>query len=343
MPSLQDSGRQDFRLQDFRRAKPAFYPDHAVHAEFACARLKLRFEPLDGDSGLLFRVASAAASRWFGGGRCSAYPQNDSTAATLANDKYFTQRILEKAGVATLSGRYFFLHERHRAHRPPGHERDDAMAYFASLGHRAFAKPLNGSRGDFAEPLDGGDALEGYIARVAQFHDSILLQPIVNGDEYRIFLLDGEEVFTVRKFPPALIGDGVRTRRALRDAHDRALRAHGLSPSGGAFDRADEIIPAGQRDPLPGRMNRSAGGAMAFARPRRHAAAVAMARQAAQALGLRAAAVDLFTEIGGDEAAQAVIEINANPSIRFLEDSGRDDLVLKIWRHTFAAIGLIDV
>lgn len=333
-------------LQDFRQSKPAFYPDHAIHAEFACARFGLSFTPLDGDTGLLFKVASATASHCFGGGRCSAFPQNDATAATLASDKYFTQRILEDANISTLSGQYFFLHERHRAHRPPGHERIDAATYFASLDHHAFAKPLHGSRGDFARPLIDPDALASYMDEVAQYYDSILLQPIVRGDEYRIFLLDGDEVFTVRKFPPALTGDGKHSLRELLAAHDRDLRAHGLSPSGVPFDDtrdADRILPAGQRQNLPGRMNRSAGGAMAFARPHHHDDAVTLARRAAQALGLRAAAVDLFIDIDGTPAAMAVIEINANPSIRFLEDSGRDDLILTIWRHTLISIGLLHV
>jgi hypothetical protein len=35
--------------------------------------------------------------------------------------------------------------------------------------------------------------------------------------------------------------------------------------------------------------------------------------------------------------------VNSNPSIRLLEESGRDDLILKIWRHTFSAVGLLDV
>jgi hypothetical protein len=39
----------------------------------------------------------------------------------------------------------------------------------------------------------------------------------------------------------------------------------------------------------------------------------------------------------------AVIEINANPSIRFLEDSAREDLILTIWRHTFTSVGLLHV
>lgn len=333
-------------LQDFRQSKPVFYPDVAIHAEFACVHFDLNFTPLDGDAGLLFKVSSATASHCFGGGRCSAFPQNDATAATLASDKYFTQRILEEAGISTLTGQYFFLHPRHRAFRPPGHERADAITYYAGLDHRAFAKPLHGSRGDFARPLVGPDALASYMDEVAQFYDSILLQPVVGGDEYRIFLLDGAELFTVRKFSPALIGDGLHSLRELLAIHDHGLRAHGLSPSGMALDDAREasrIVPTGQRHELPGRMNRSAGGAMAFVRPAHHAAAVTLAHQATQALGLRAAAVDLFTNIDGNPTAMAVIEINANPSVRFLEDSGRDDLILTIWRHTFMSIGLLHV
>jgi glutathione synthase/RimK-type ligase-like ATP-grasp enzyme len=67
------------------------------------------------------------------------------------------------------------------------------------------------------------------------------------------------------------------------------------------------------------------------------------ARNAARALGLRVAAVDLFTDIAGKPDVVAVIEVNSNPSIRLLETSGRADLILKIWHHTFSATGLLDV
>jgi glutathione synthase/RimK-type ligase-like ATP-grasp enzyme len=69
--------------------------------------------------------------------------------------------------------------------------------------------------------------------------------------------------------------------------------------------------------------------------------AIMLARQAARALGLRVAAVDMFIDIGGEADAMEVIEVNSNPSIRLLEDSGRGDLILKIWRHTFSAMGLL--
>jgi hypothetical protein len=331
-------------LREFRAGKPAFDPDQAVYAEYACAEFGLTFQDIDGGTGLLFSIASKTRTVHFGAGRCSWYPQNNSTAATLASDKFFTNRILTTAGVATLGGDYFFLHDRHRAHRPPGHERDDAIAYFRTLDARAFIKPLTGSRGDFAQSLHGEAALDRYLVAVSQHYDAVLIQPIVTGLEYRIFLLDEEIIYSARKYPPFVLGDGVHPIRDLLIAHNAALHARGLSSASATGPEAsiDIVLSAGERWEIPGRMNLSAGGTMLFDTPRAEAAFTA-ARKAARALGLRVAAVDLFTDIGGDPDATRVIEVNSNPSIRLLEESDRGDLILKIWRHTFSAAGLLDV
>ena len=45
--------------------------------------------------------------------------------------------------------------------------------------------------------------------------------------------------------------------------------------------------------------------------------------------------------VKASSGTNAIIEVNSNPSIRLLEDSGRGDLILKIWRHTFTAMGLL--
>ena len=104
----------------------------------------------------------------------------------------------------------------------------------------------------------------------------------------------------------------------------------------------DAVLPKGERADIPGRMNLSAGGAMVLeAAP--PVAAAALAGKAAAALGLRVAAVDLFTDIAGQADAMTVIEVNSNPSIRLLEDSGRDDLILRLWHHTFFTTGLLGV
>src|SRR5580704_16073467 len=162
-------------LREFRSGKPGSYPDQSIYAAFACAEFGLVFRDLDGGSGLVFSVASPAKTIHFGAGRCAWYPQNNATAATLASDKYFANRILEDAGVATLGGEYFFLHDRHRAHRPAGHERDDALRYLRRLGGTAFAKPLLGSRGDFAQAIHGEAALARYLDEVLPYYDAVLI------------------------------------------------------------------------------------------------------------------------------------------------------------------------
>jgi hypothetical protein len=331
-------------LQEFRAGKPAFYPDQAVYAAWSCAELDLGFEDIEDGTGLVFRVSSKAKAVYFGAGRCSWYPQNNATAATLASDKYFANRILEHAGVATLGGAYFFLSSRHRALRPEGHERGDAFDYFRQLSGRAFLKPLTGARGDFAQAIDDEAALGRYLDAVAAHYDAVLMQPIVDGIEYRIFLLDDEIVYSARKFPPALEGDGIRCVRDLVAARNESLKGRGLSAIDLASipqDALDKVLATGECLEMPGRMNLSAGGKMALASP--GAAAVTMAREAIRALGLRAAAVDLFAGMNGNPDKIAVIEVNSNPAIRLLEQLQRPDLILKIWRHTFSALGLLDV
>jgi glutathione synthase/RimK-type ligase-like ATP-grasp enzyme len=343
--SIRATGKCMQSLEEFRSGKSGAYPDQTVYAEYACAEFGLAFADIDGGTGLVFSVASPAKSIYFGAGRCSWYPQNNATASSLASDKYFTNAILERAGVATLGGEYFFLQDRHRAHRAAGHERDDALAYFRKLGGTAFVKPLLGSRGDFAQALHDEAALLRYLDEVSQYYDSILIQPIVSGIEYRVFLLDDDMVYAARKYPPSVLGDGVRPVRDLLIAHNEGLRSRGLSPvaiTAGHDVSLGAVLAKGERWDIPGRMNLSAGGTMVLETPRSDAV-LALARKAIRALGLRVAAVDMFTDIGGDPEAIRIIEVNSNPSIRLLEQSGRGDLILKIWRHTFSAVGLLGV
>src|SRR5712672_3859423 len=190
-------------LEDFRSGKPSSYPDQSVCAEYACAEFGLTFQDIDDGTGLVFSVTSPTKRIFFGAGRCSWYPQNNATTSTLASDKYFTNIILESAGVPTLGGQYFFLRDRHRTHRPAGHEREDALEHFRKLDASAFVKPLLGSRGAFAQAIHGEASFRSYLDEVAQSYDSILMQRIVSGNEYRVFLLDDENVYTERKYPPS--------------------------------------------------------------------------------------------------------------------------------------------
>jgi D-alanine-D-alanine ligase-like ATP-grasp enzyme len=149
-------------------------------------------------------------------------------------------------------------------------------------------------------------------------------------------------LYCARKYPPSVKGDGVHTARELLAAHNDTLRARGLSPASlSNNDPSLDAVPAkGERREIPGRMNLSAGGTMMLADAPSEKA-ITLARQAARAIGLRVAAIDMFVDIDGNPDAVEIIEVNSNPSIRLLEDSNRSDLILKIWHHTFSAMGLL--
>lgn len=332
-------------IRAIRAGKPAYYPDQAIYAEYAASALGLGFAELDAGTGLIFEVSANGKRAPFGAGRGSFFSQNTATAATLANDKHMANVLMARAGIATLGGNYFFLHDRHRAHRAPGHEHEDAYALFRSFGGVAFLKPLNGSRGDFAQLIKDETALTDYLDQVAAHYDAVIMQQIVTGHEYRVFVLDDEIVYSARKLPALITGDGKRSLRELLSAQETVLSHRGISSATAKQPDAalDMVLAEGAPFALTGRMNRSAGAAMEFAEPTLADDAFATARKALRALGLRAGAVDLFTHVDGDVSALRIIEVNANPSIRFLEDSCRDDLIVRIWRHTFTSLGLIDV
>ena len=119
-------------------------------------------------------------------------------------------------------------------------------------------------------------------------------------------------------------------------AWPQARVASVLMPSA---DKPDVMAKNERRD-IPGRMNLSAGGTMMLTDAPSEKA-ITLSRQAARAIGLRVAAVDLVVDIDGKPDAIEIIEVNSNPSIRLLEDSSRGDLILKIWHHTFTAMGLL--
>ena len=218
---------------------------------------------------------------------------------------------------------------------------------FRTLKGAAFVKPLTGSRGDFAQAIHDEAALSAYLDEVLRYYDSILMQPVYSGrgipdiSARRRRGLFGQEARTLRGRRRRAHASATWWRTTTRRCESAAFQSVALTTDLG--DPADAVLRKGERWAIPGRMNLSAGGTMVLESPSAERTAFALARQARKALGLRVAAVDLFTDIGGDPEAIRLIEVNANPSIRFLEQCGRPDLILKIWHHTFSAMGLFVV
>jgi glutathione synthase/RimK-type ligase-like ATP-grasp enzyme len=310
---------------------------HARYAAHAAAACGYAFRSLDGDDGYLFEVIDAQRRATFAGGAGTPYALNDARAAAIARDKPFCAEALRRAGVSVLPGRMFFVTKRWADMRGPGREPEDALAFAQTAAYPLFCKPISASNGLHALVIEHADAFAGYMERVAHEHFAILVQPYVRAPEHRVFVLNGRALFSYGKMLPEIAGDGRSTVADLIAALPRDDCAP--PPSSLARDQSgarvapDVVLAPGVRATLEGPANRAAGGGATALRDGAEEALQDIALRAAEALGLRLAAVDIF-DIDGE---LTVIEVNSNPMIATLEEAGRWDLIAEIWRANFVA------
>lgn len=310
---------------------------HARYAAHAAALSGYAFQSLDGDDGYLFEVRDGARVATFAAGAGSPYALNDVRAASIARDKAFCADVLRRAGVAALAGEKFFVTPRWRDMRNAGREAEDALAYVRSAKLPVFCKPISASNGLYAELIESAEAFEDYLLHVSREHFAILVQPYVRAPEYRVFVLEGRPLFSYRKAPPSVVGDGVRTLATIIDALPSEDGAPAPSRKARGADgrriSSQTVLAIGERASLEGPANRSAGGGAEDLRDGARDDLARVAVAAAEAVGLRLAGVDMFDESGGI----SVIEVNSNPMIATLEDHGRWDLIEMIWRTNIEA------
>ncbi len=314
---------------------------HARYAQHAAASLGYVFASLDGEDGYLFEVSDGARSAAFAAGASSPYALNDARAAAVARDKPFCAAVLRRAGVPTLEGRMFFVTARGAERRGPGREPADALAFAASASYPLFCKPISGSGGNFAEIVSDPEAFADYLRRVSREHFAMLVQDVVRAPEHRVLVLDDHAICAYRKRLPSVIGDGRSTLaalcRRLRDEETSLANLRGIG-EGGAMLGPDAVPAKGVRVVIEGPANRSAGGGAEALERQPQPALARLARDAARALGLRFAGVDVFdVSAAGDLSRLTVIEVNSNPMIATLEEQGAWDLIETIWRANVEA------
>jgi glutathione synthase/RimK-type ligase-like ATP-grasp enzyme len=316
----------------------SFRSAQARYAARAAAACGYAFRSLDGADGYLFEVRDGARVATFAAGAGTPYALNDARAASVARDKAFCAETLRQAGLPVLPGRMFFVTQRWADMRAPGRELADALAFAATADYPLFCKPISASNGLYAEVIENAAAFADYAARVAREHFAILAQPFVRAPEHRVFVLQGRALFSYRKAPPQVEGDGRSSLRALVAALPREQEAPPLRPRGrdanGRLIAGDDVPAEKAVIVLEGPANRAAGGGAHELCDGAPAAMAALAIGASRALDLSLAAVDMF-DLGAK--GLTIIEVNSNPMIATLEQHGRWDLIVEIWRANFEA------
>jgi glutathione synthase/RimK-type ligase-like ATP-grasp enzyme len=327
------------------------YPAQTRYIARACAKLGFSFTDLDKGGGYLFAISDGRHEFVGGAGPVCSFPLNSAGAFGISRDKFHTNAVLAHAGLPAIESALFFLSDEYRKVRGPGREIEDAIAHFAKMRKPVFCKPNQGARGNFAEIVTDDAAFLDYLARVRTRFDTILLQPVVDGAEHRVFVLDGEAVFATRKADFALEGDGRASLAQLIRAHNADLKGTGVSAIdektalGALATRhklsGDHVPAKDEKVVLPGRRNLSAGSDVADFTTDLPPALASLARKSARAIGLRVAGIDVFdVSPARDLSDLVVIEVNGNPGMQSLEAIGRDDLINDIWttilKRTFA-------
>ncbi|HTW33687.1 MAG TPA: hypothetical protein VMD53_03640 [Rhizomicrobium sp.] len=318
------------------------YPAQTRYIARACAKLGYRFTDLDKGGGYLFAVSDGRDEFISGAAGICAFPINGASAFGVSKDKYHTNTVLARAGLKVIPGALFFLSPEYAKLREPGREIADAIAHFARMPKPVFCKPNLGARGNFAEVVTDEAAFRDYLERVATRFDMVLLQPVIDGGEHRIFCLDDEAVFATRKADFSLEGDGRATLAQLIRAHNAELKGTGISAVDEKAALAalaarhklgpDHVAAKGEKVILPGRRNLSAGSDVADFTTDVPRALAEVALKAVKAIGLRVAGVDLFdVSPARDLSDLVIIEVNGNPGMQSLEAIGRDDLIDDIW------------
>ncbi len=321
-----------------------FKSAHARYAHHTAKALGYGFRSLDAADGYLFEIIDGAKRAFFSAGAGSPYAFNRAHANAIARDKAFTRSVLAECGLATIPSRLFFVSDRRAEMRGPGRERVDAQAYARTALYPMFCKPINGAQGAFAEIIRDIGQFGRYLDRLAPAHYAFVAQPVIEAPEYRVFVLEGRALFSYRKRPPSVRGDGASSLRALvlfaiaqnRPGEAAPVLAETLSGRDGEGRGyvAKDIPPDGVAVILNGAANRALGGRADAPKTDVPPALAELALGCASALRLQLAAVDVFDR---GEGGLCVIEVNCNPAIRTLEDHGRWDLIEAIWRANFAA------
>lgn len=248
--------------------------------------------------------------------------QTSAIAESIAQDKELTRMFLRAVGVPCAEGR-------------PVTSADDAWEAAQEIGGAVVVKPRDGNqgRGVAANVSAREQVLQAYEAAL-QISDSVLVEKYAPGHDYRILVVGGKVVAAARREPAQVVGDGVHTVAELVDLANTDPRRgehHATVLSKIKLDVIALAVLAEQgfspeSVPPPGKVvfirrnaNLSTGGTAIDVTERVHPAVAARAIDAARAIGLDIAGIDVIAQdisIPLEEQGGIVVEVNAAPGLR---------------------------
>jgi cyanophycin synthetase len=242
----------------------------------------------------------------------------------IAGDKKLTTALLASAGLPV---------PRSDTVRSP----EDAVALAGRIGYPVVTKPLDGNhgRGVSLDLRTEDDVRRGFESAIRQTRSGVVVvESFIQGNDYRVLVINGHMVAVAQRVPAHIIGDGEHTVRQLveitnRDprrgiGHEKVLTRIKIDEAAAelvkrqGFD-LDQVPPKDALVKLAATGNMSTGGISIDRTMEADHDNVEIAEEAAQVVGLDVAGIDFLTpdicqpvrETGG-----AIVEVNAAPGFR---------------------------
>lgn len=245
-------------------------------------------------------------------------------ATRIAGNKQLTRVLLEQAGIPVPKGVVVRSVEA-------------ALREAARLAGPVVIKPADANQGKgITTQLTEPAAITQAFTQARQFSSSVIVEQFIEGEDYRVLIVNGKMVAAAHREPPYVIGDGVSTitmlisalnedpnrgeghakalTRITADAHTEVrLKEMGMSQ--------DSIPLAGQRVVLRDNANLSTGGSANDVTAQMHPHIIKTCERAAKQIGLDVAGIDLVCRDITLPLTQqgAIVEVNAAPGLRMHE------------------------
>ncbi|MDQ6693044.1 MAG: cyanophycin synthetase [Chloroflexota bacterium] len=259
--------------------------------------------------------------------RASATSLTPAIASNTASDKDLTKTLISRVGVPVPLGEVVTDEE--------GAWRAAEAIIARELGVAVVVKPYDGNQGKAVSVnLTTEDQVRQAFTLAMAVSRRVIVEQYLPGDDYRLLVVNGKMVAAALRRPAQVVADGLHTIRELVDmvnADSRRGSGHGAALTRIRLDGAAELTLLKQglsweSVPAPGEVvllrdnsNLSTGGTATDVTRRVHPDNATLAVQAAKAVGLDVAGVDLVCmDISLPLAEQrgAVVEVNAAPGLR---------------------------
>jgi cyanophycin synthetase len=241
---------------------------------------------------------------------------------TIAQDKEITRSLLQSINVGAPWGR-------------PVVDAEDAWVASEEIGLPVVVKPQFGNQGKgVATNLNTRAQVEQAYAAAKQLSGHIVVEKFIPGSDYRLLVVGNHLVAAALREPAHVIGDGHSTINQLiaqanrdprrSDGHATALSFIKIDPIAlGVLTEQgftpESIPPSGAKVLIRRNANLSTGGTATDVTDQVHTTVAAQAIDAAKAVGLDIAGVDLVAvDISRpmEEQGAGIVEVNAGPGLR---------------------------